>query len=54
MYDVFHLFILALIEVLTAARGGDWGFGALAELTGSESAARDIVNAAARLGGERR
>lgn len=54
MYDVFHLFILALIEVLTAARGGDWGYGALAELTGSESAARDIVNTAAKLSAERR
>lgn len=53
MYDVVHLFILALIEVLTAARGGDWGYGALAELTGSESTAQDIFDAA-RFGGERR
>jgi hypothetical protein len=53
MFDMLHLFFLALEEILIAFRGGDWGYGALAELTGSESTAQDIFDAA-RLGGERR
>ena len=52
MFDMLHLFFLALEEILIAFRGGDWGYGALEELTGSASAAREIVNHAAALGGE--
>lgn len=40
---------IAIEEVIIAAQGGDWGYGALATLIGSEAIAHTIVNAAAWL-----
>ena len=41
---MFDLVMAALEEIAVAVRGGDWGYGALAELLHSEGLARMIVN----------
>lgn len=43
--------IYAIEEMIIAAQGGDWGYGALAELLGSESLAEQVINAIARVFG---
>lgn len=49
---MFDLINVAIEEILTAFNGGDWGFGALAELTGNDNLARALVNFAAFVGGK--
>lgn len=45
---MFDLIIAALDELTVASRGGDWGYGALAQLLGDSELARSIVNALAQ------
>lgn len=41
--------IYAIEELVIAAQGGDWGYGTLAELLGSEPLAEQVIRAIARL-----
>ena len=41
--------IYAIEELVIAAQGGDWGYGALAELLGSEPLAERVINTIARM-----
>lgn len=41
--------IYAIEEMIIAAQGGDWGYGALAELLGSEPLAELVIQAIARV-----
>lgn len=43
--------VYAIEEMIIAAQGGDWGYGALAELLGSEPLAEQVINAIARVFG---
>lgn len=43
--------VYAIEEMIIAAQGGDWGYGALAELLGSEPLAERVITTIARLFG---
>lgn len=49
---MFDLINMAIEELTIAFNGGDWGFGALAELIGNDDLARALVNFAAFIGGK--